>query len=54
MPLPGNVNPVDRFQRAAYFRALLPKPKNEREAAAGILAGPVVAWVLSRPRDGNA
>jgi penicillin V acylase-like amidase (Ntn superfamily) len=38
MPLPGNVNPVDRFQRAAYYRALLPNPKNEREAAAGILA----------------
>jgi penicillin V acylase-like amidase (Ntn superfamily) len=38
MPLPGNVNPVDRFQRAAYYRALLPKPKNEREAAASILA----------------
>ncbi|MEI6200417.1 MAG: linear amide C-N hydrolase [Enhydrobacter sp.] len=38
MPLPGNVNPVDRFQRAAYYRALLPKPKSEREAAAGILA----------------
>jgi penicillin V acylase-like amidase (Ntn superfamily) len=38
MPLPGNVNPVDRFQRAAYYRALLPKPKSEREAAAAILA----------------
>ena len=38
MPLPGNVNPVDRFQRAHYYRALLPKPNNEREAAAGILA----------------
>lgn len=38
MPLPGNVNPVDRFQRAAYYRALLPDPENEREAAAGILA----------------
>lgn len=38
MPLPGNVNPRDRFQRAAYFSALLPAPKNEREAAAGILA----------------
>jgi choloylglycine hydrolase len=38
MPLPGNVNPVDRFQRAAYYRALLPKPKNEREAAASMLA----------------
>ncbi|MFA5958571.1 linear amide C-N hydrolase [Hyphomicrobium sp.] len=38
MPLPGNVNPVDRFQRATYFHALLPKPKTEREAAASILA----------------
>jgi choloylglycine hydrolase len=38
MPLPGNVNPVDRFQRATYYRELLPEPKDEREAAAGILA----------------
>ena len=38
MPLPGNVSPVDRFQRASYFLALLPKPASEREAAAGILA----------------
>lgn len=38
MPLPGNVNPVDRFQRAAYYKALLPEPKNEREAVAGALA----------------
>lgn len=38
MPLPGNVNAIDRFQRAAYYRALLPKPKTEREAAASILA----------------
>jgi penicillin V acylase-like amidase (Ntn superfamily) len=38
MPLPGNVNPVDRFQRATYYLNLLPKPANEREAAAGILA----------------
>jgi penicillin V acylase-like amidase (Ntn superfamily) len=38
MPLPGNVNAVDRFQRAAYYAALLPEPKNEREAIAGILA----------------
>jgi len=37
-PLPGNVNPVDRFQRAAYFLALLPEPKDEREAIAGVLA----------------
>jgi choloylglycine hydrolase len=38
MPLPGNVKPVDRFQRASYYLALLPKPASEREAAAGILA----------------
>jgi penicillin V acylase-like amidase (Ntn superfamily) len=38
MPLPGNVNPVDRFQRATYYLSLLPKPANEREAAAGVLA----------------
>ena len=28
----------DRFQRAAYYEALLPEPKNEREAVAGIFA----------------
>jgi penicillin V acylase-like amidase (Ntn superfamily) len=38
MPLPGNVNPVDRFQRAAYYSALLPKPATEREAVAGMFA----------------
>lgn len=38
MPLPGNVNPVDRFTRAAYFSALLPAPKNQREAIAGMFA----------------
>lgn len=38
MPLPGNVNAVDRFQRAAYYRAVLPEPKNEAEAVAGVLA----------------
>ncbi len=37
-PLPGNVNPRDRFQRAAYYSALLPEPKTEREAIAGVLA----------------
>jgi len=37
-PIPGNVNAVDRFQRAAYFMAMLPQPKNEREAVAGVLA----------------
>lgn len=38
LPLPGNVNPRDRFQRAAYYGAMLPEPKTEREAIAGVLA----------------
>jgi hypothetical protein len=38
MPLPGNVKAVDRFQRAAYYHAMLPEPSSEREAIAGILA----------------
>jgi len=38
MTLPGNVNPIDRFQRAAYYSALLPKPVSEREAVAGVMA----------------
>lgn len=38
MPLPGNVNAVDRFQRAAYYSALLPKPNTQREAVASVLA----------------
>jgi penicillin V acylase-like amidase (Ntn superfamily) len=38
MPLPGNVNPRDRFQRAAYYRALLPEPTNVRQVVAGVLA----------------
>jgi len=37
-PLPGNVNPLDRFVRASFFLQQLPEPKNEREAIAGILA----------------
>ena len=37
-PLPGNVNASDRFQRTAYFAAILPEPKNEREAIAATLA----------------
>ncbi|MCC7376869.1 MAG: linear amide C-N hydrolase [Verrucomicrobiales bacterium] len=36
--LPGNVKATDRFQRAAYFSAMLPEPKNEREAVASVLA----------------
>jgi choloylglycine hydrolase len=38
MPLPGNVNPRDRFQRAAYYAALLPEPASDREAIASIFA----------------
>lgn len=38
MPLPGNVNPVDRFLRASYYLDMLPEPASEREAVAGILA----------------
>lgn len=38
LPIPGNVNPVDRFQRAAYFSALLPDPHDDREAAASMLS----------------
>lgn len=37
-PLPGNVNAVDRFQRAAYYAALLPKPADQRQAVAGVMA----------------
>jgi choloylglycine hydrolase len=38
LPLPGNVNPRDRFQRASYYLGMLPEPRNEREAVAGVLA----------------
>lgn len=38
MPLPGNVNARDRFQRAAYYLALLPEPSEERGAVAGLLS----------------
>lgn len=38
LALPGNVNAVDRFQRAAYYSALLPKPTTERQAVAGVMA----------------
>ena len=37
-PLPGNVKPTDRFHRIAYFLPMLPEPKTEREAVAGVLA----------------
>ena len=38
MPLPGNVNAVDRFQRAAYNAALLPEPADVRQTVAGLVA----------------
>ena len=38
MALPGNVNAIDRFQRAAYYSALLPKPDDDRRAVAGVMA----------------
>ena len=38
MPLPGNVNPRDRFARATYYLAMLPEPASEREAVASVLA----------------
>jgi len=37
-PLPGNVDPRDRFVRAAYYLQMLPEPRSDREAIAGILA----------------
>jgi choloylglycine hydrolase len=37
-PLPGNVKATDRFVRTAYYAAMLPEPKNEREAVASVLA----------------
>lgn len=37
-PLPGNVDPKDRFVRAAYYLHMLREPTSEREAIASILA----------------
>jgi choloylglycine hydrolase len=37
-PLPGNVNPRDRFQRASYYLSMVPAPKSEREGVASVLA----------------
>ncbi len=37
-PLPGNVDPRDRFVRASYYLQMLPEPESEREAIASILA----------------
>ncbi|RYU62085.1 linear amide C-N hydrolase [Methylolobus aquaticus] len=38
LPLPGNVKATDRFQRAAYYAAMLPEPNDDREAVASVLA----------------
>jgi choloylglycine hydrolase len=38
MPLPGNVNPRDRFQRATYYLRMLPEPANEREAVSSVMS----------------
>jgi choloylglycine hydrolase len=37
-PLPGNVDPRDRFARATYFLRIMPTPKQEREGVAGMFA----------------
>lgn len=36
--LPGNMNPVDRFQRAAFFSRFLPQPQNTRQAIASMFS----------------
>jgi choloylglycine hydrolase len=38
MPLAGNVNAIDRFQRATYFAALLPGTADARQGLAGVTA----------------
>ncbi|MBV8794866.1 MAG: linear amide C-N hydrolase, partial [Hyphomicrobiales bacterium] len=37
-PLPGNVNPRDRFQRASYYLSMVPTPRSEREGVASMIA----------------
>jgi penicillin V acylase-like amidase (Ntn superfamily) len=37
-PVPGNVNPRDRFQRASYYLEVLTPPKTERAAVAGMFS----------------
>lgn len=37
-PLPGSINPDDRFVRASYYQKTLPKPNDLREAIAGVLS----------------
>lgn len=38
LPLPGNMNPIDRFQRAAFFSRFLPQPKTPRDAIASMFS----------------
>jgi penicillin V acylase-like amidase (Ntn superfamily) len=38
LPLPGDINPLSRFVRAASFLKTLPEPKNDLEAVAGVLS----------------
>lgn len=38
LPLPGNMNPVDRFQRAAFFSRFLPEPQGSRQAIAAMFS----------------
>lgn len=45
-PLPGNVNPRDRFVRATYFLQIMPPPKAEREGVASMFA---IARAVSVP-----
>ena len=33
-----DVSPIHRFQRASYYEAKLPEPKNEQEAVSDVLA----------------
>lgn len=37
-PLPGNVDPVSRFQRAAFFARFLPEPADQRAAVAAMFS----------------
>lgn len=37
-PVPGNISPPDRFQRAAYFSRFFPQPENMQQAFATLLA----------------
>jgi len=54
MPLPGNVNPRDRFARADYYMALLPQPKNEREAVPECSPSPATSQCRSARRMRNS